>query len=122
MKINRHFVKNIVLTISWGILTFITDSLIINYYCIDPGNIKSTELSDFYELEMCVQSKEIIIDSIYIFAGLLAIIGLYQLISSIRQKKDPNQIDDAKNLSSAAKALIAISVSLFIIIKTSIAF
>ena len=121
MKINRHFIKNIVLTISWAVLTFITDSLIINYYCIDNSTIKTGEMANFYELELCVQSKDIILSSIYIYAGLLALIGFYQLVQSIRLKGMKKDIQDAKHLGSAAQALIVISLALFVIIKTSVA-
>jgi putative exporter of polyketide antibiotics len=117
---NRHFVKNIILVISWAVLTFITDSLIINYFCFDATSANTANLSDFYELELCVQSKEIIISSIYIYTALLAMIGIYQLAQSIyKNKSSDNNTEDSKQLRVAAQALIIISVSLASIIQTS---
>ncbi|HPN67092.1 MAG TPA: hypothetical protein PLZ62_00345 [bacterium] len=117
---NRHFVKNIILIICWAALTFITDTLIINYFCFDTRSINVSAQPDFYELEMCIQSKDIIFSSIYIYAGLMALIGIIQLIQSIIQKKSSSDVEDVKQLQIAAQSLIIISACLTLIMQTSL--
>lgn len=121
MKINRHFVKNILLTISFAVLTLIIDVIIINFYCYDTSSLKTNYLSSFYELELCTKSLNIISYSIFTYASIIGLIGLHQLISTFYTKKNQNQISDIHERRLAAQVLIIISISIIVVIRNYIA-
>ena len=119
--INRHLVKNIIYIISIGILTLIITVILLNScakwnqedalnYFYNPGN--------FYELEMCNESLNIVTTSLTIQTIILAIIGIFQIFYAVFvYQKRPNLQKDGSQLIKAGRFLLVASISIFIIAK-----
>lgn len=119
--INRHLIKNIIYIISIGILTLIITVILLNScakwnqedalnYFYNPGN--------FYELEMCSNSLDIVTTSLNIQTYILATIGLIQIIYAVFiYRRNHNLSKDSKQLTYAGRFLIVASVTIFVMMK-----
>jgi len=119
--INRHLVKNFIYIISIGILTLIITVILLNScakwnqedalnYFYNPGN--------FYELEMCNNSLDIVTTSLNVQTAILALIGLIQIIYAVFiYRRNHNLKKDSQQLTKAGRFLIVASISIFIMMK-----
>ncbi|MFA4930674.1 MAG: hypothetical protein WC570_02285 [Patescibacteria group bacterium] len=119
--LNRHIIKNVIYIISISVITLIVATIMINacanWSIEDPLNYLSNP-SNFYELEMCDQSLGIVSNSLYVNAGLLAIIGFFQIFySKLIKPSNKQSLKDSQQLTAAGRFLLVVSVTMIIFMR-----
>lgn len=119
-SMNRHIIKNIVYSIAIAVITLISVSIIIdNCEKNTEGNLETIFRNDqpFHELEVCVNSKNIIVTSCNIYALILIGIGIMQIFHAFFYTQDPKE---KKLLATAGQLIVIISIIGIIVLRSKV--
>ncbi|MBU0647995.1 hypothetical protein KJ855_02345 [Patescibacteria group bacterium] len=119
--INRHLIKNFIYIISIGIITLIVTAIMINvcaqWHQNEPLNYL-TNPANFYEVELCKESLDIVSKSLYVNASILGFIGFFQIIqATILASDNPKLKKDNQQLALAGRVLLVISICMIILMR-----